>query len=81
MKPDIWAQLKNITADELIRALENDGWKPRVGSGSRRIYKKGLNLVSIHYHPKKSYGRDLLRDLLIDIGWNEEDLKRLKLVK
>ena len=81
MKADIWAQLKNITADELIRALENDGWKLRGGSGSRRIYLKGLKLASIHYHPKKSYGRDLLRDLLIDIGWNEEDLKRLKLVK
>ncbi len=81
MKPDIWAQLKNITADELIRALENDGWKPRGGSGSRRIYLKGRKLVSIHYHPNKSYGRDLLRDLLRDIGWSEKDLKRLKLIK
>ena len=81
MKPDIWDQLKNITPDELIHTLENDGWKLRGGSGSRRIYVKGSKLVSIHYHPKKSYGRDLLKDLLTDIGWNEKDLKRLKLIK
>ena len=81
MKPDAWDQLKNITADDLIRALENDGWKLRSGSGSRRIYLNGSKLVSIHYHPKKAYGRNLLRDLLKDIGWSENDLKRLKLIK
>ena len=81
MKPDTWAQLKNTTADALIRALENDGWERRGGSGSRRIYLKAQKLVSIHYHPKKTYGRGLLSDLLEDIGWNEKDLKRLKLIK
>jgi predicted RNA binding protein YcfA (HicA-like mRNA interferase family) len=81
MKPDIWAQLKNITADEFIRALENDGWKQRGGSGARRVFLKDRNLVSIHYHPKKTYGRNMLKDLLKDIGWNENDLKRLKLIK
>ena len=81
MKPDIWAQLKNITAGEIIRSLENDGWKLRGGSGSRKIYLKGQKLVSIHYHPQKAYGRDLLRDLLKDIGWSEKDLRRLKLIR
>ncbi len=81
MKPDIWSQLKNVTADKLIHALENDGWRLRGGSGSRRIYLKGQRLVSIHYHPKKGYGRDLLSDLLRDIGWSEKDLRRLKLIK
>jgi hypothetical protein len=27
VKPEIWAQIKNITADKLISALEKDGWK------------------------------------------------------
>lgn len=81
MKPEIWAQLKNITADEIISALEKDGWIYRGGSGARRIYLKGCKLVSVHYHPRKTYGRDLLRDLLKDIGWSEDDLRRLKLVK
>jgi predicted RNA binding protein YcfA (HicA-like mRNA interferase family) len=60
MKPAIWAQLKNITADEIIYSLEKDGWETRRGSGDRIVFIKGRKLVSIHYHPKKSYGRDLL---------------------
>ena len=81
MKPAVWAQLKNVNADQLTRALENDGWSHRGGSGSRRIYLKDGKLVSVHYHPGKTYGRDLLRDLLRDIGWSEADLRRLKLIK
>jgi predicted RNA binding protein YcfA (HicA-like mRNA interferase family) len=81
MRPEVWSQLKNITADELISALQRDGWVRRGGSGSRRVYIKGLNLVSIHFHPGKTYGRALLSALIDDIGWQETDLKRLKLIK
>jgi predicted RNA binding protein YcfA (HicA-like mRNA interferase family) len=35
MKPEIWDQIKNVSADEIIRALEKDGWKLRLGRGSR----------------------------------------------
>jgi hypothetical protein len=38
-------------------------------------------IAAIHYHPHKAYGPDLLRDILRDIGWTENDLKRLKLTK
>ena len=44
------------------------------GSGRRRR-------VAIHYHPKKTYGASLLQGLLEDIGWNEDDLQRLRLIK
>jgi predicted RNA binding protein YcfA (HicA-like mRNA interferase family) len=82
MKPEVWSQIKNITADKLINALEKDGWNPHsTGGGSRRVFSKGVNLISIHYHPHKSYGPDMLRDLIRDIGWTEQDLKRLKLIK
>lgn len=82
MKPEIWAQLKNITADNLISAMEKDGWQLRpTGSSSRRVFVKGTSLVSIHYHPHKAYGPDMLKNLLRDIGWTEKDLKRLKLIK
>lgn len=77
----IWAQLKNITAAELIRALERDGWQLRKSKGSRRIYRKGKRTVAIHYHPRKTFGPRMLRSLLNDIGWDEEDLRRLKLIK
>ncbi len=82
MKLEIWSQLKNIPVDRLIAALEKDGWEMRtMGASSRRIYIRGTNLVSIHYHPHKAYGPEMLKDLLKDIGWTEEDLKRLKLIK
>lgn len=81
MKPEVWAQLRNITAEDLSHALEIDGWAERKRGGSRIIYIKGQRMVSIHYHPHKTYGPKQLRGLLEDIGWSEEDLKRLKLIK
>jgi predicted RNA binding protein YcfA (HicA-like mRNA interferase family) len=82
MKPEIWSQLKNITADKLISAIEKDGWILHLpGGSSRRIFTKGSKMVSIHYHPHKSYGPDMLNMLFEDIGWSEADLKRLKLIK
>ena len=80
MKPEIWDQIKNITADEIIKALKKDGWLLRKSQGSRLIFLKESQVVSIHYHPHKNYGHDLLKDLINDIGWTEIDLKRLKLI-
>lgn len=76
-----WNQLKGITADELIAALVKDHWECDMNGGSMRIYKKGTNRVSVHYHSKKTYGAKMLKDLLDDIGWSEEDMKRIKLIK
>lgn len=80
--PHIWKQIKGITADELIRALERDGWSWDEGQGAVRVYRHpDGRRVAVHYHPRKTYGRKLLKHLLADIGWTVEDLKRLKLVK
>lgn len=81
MKPDTWSQLKNITAAEIISALEKDDWVERARGGSAMVYKKLGNKVVIHSHPHKTYGPKQLRELLNDIGWTEKDLKRLKLIK
>ena len=78
----IWKQLKNITADELIRALEKDGWHLVPTRSSARIYRHpDGRAVSVHYHPRKTFGAKLLQRLLRDIGWNEDDLRRLKLIR
>ena len=37
--------------------------------------------VTVHYHPGKTYGEKLLKELIKDIGWTEQDLLRLKLIK
>ncbi len=65
----VWSQLKNTTADELISALEKSGWKlePHC-TGAIQVYRndKGER-VSVHYHPKKTYGPKLLKGLLEDM--------------
>ena len=79
---NVWSQLKNLTADRLIRALEADGWARDRTSGAQQIFRHpdGRRL-SIHYHPGKTYGPKLLKGLLSDIGWSAADMRRLKLVK
>jgi predicted RNA binding protein YcfA (HicA-like mRNA interferase family) len=81
MKPNFWSQVKNITADTLIGALEKDNWIQRSGRGSRLVFVKDRRLVSIHYHTGKTFGPQLLQDLIRSTGWTEKDLKRLKLIK
>jgi predicted RNA binding protein YcfA (HicA-like mRNA interferase family) len=68
--PHVWAQLKNLTCDEIIAALKKE-----------RIYRKPPNRVSIHYHPQKTYGPKMLKGLLDDIGWTEAQMRKLKLIK
>ncbi len=83
---NVWNQLKNLTADDLISALQKDGWsKDPSCKGAILVYIKAGNpssqRIAIHYHPKKTYGAKLLKSLLDDIGWSVDDLRRLKLVK
>lgn len=78
-----WDQLKNKTADDLVSALIRDGWElePEC-KGAIQVYRDANGRrVGIHYHPHKTYGPKLLKGLLSDIGWDEKDLKRLKLIK
>ena len=80
----VWSQPKARTADDLIRGLKKDGWKQEETRGATLSFAKHVphpRIVVVHYHPKKSYGPKLLKRLLDDIGWDEEDLKRLKLIK
>ena len=74
----VWNQLKATTADELESALKRDGYKPDPASaGAIHTWIKespqGNNRAAIHWHPKKSYGPKLLKALLSDIGWTEDD--------
>lgn len=82
---NVWDQLKNTTADDLIKALEKDGWARDGGRGAKMGFFKSVGgqrlRVVIHYHPSKTFGSRLLQGLIDDIGWSEDDLKRLKLIK
>jgi predicted RNA binding protein YcfA (HicA-like mRNA interferase family) len=84
--PNVWNQLKNLKADELISALQRDGWvRDSSSKGAELGYIKDQGSdrkrIVIHYHPGKTYGAKLLQALLADIGWTENDLQRLKLIK
>ena len=78
----IWNQLKNLSADELIAALERDGWIRDRRRGAQLVYRHpDRRRVSVHYHPGKTFGPKLLRALLADTRWTVPDMRRLKLVK
>lgn len=78
---NVWNQPEGITADDLIRALEKDGWTHDTTQGAVQAYLKNGDRVTIHYHPRKTFGPNLLKALLADIGWSESDMRRLKLIK
>jgi len=79
---NVWNQLKGITCQQLIAALEKDGWSMDQGQGSIQIYRHpDGRRVSVHVHPKKTYGRKMLTDLLKDTEWTESDMRRIKLIK
>jgi predicted RNA binding protein YcfA (HicA-like mRNA interferase family) len=78
-----WDQIKNKTADDLVSALERDGWALEPDcKGAIQVYRHtDGRRVGIHYHPQKTYGPKLLKGLLSDIGWDEKAMRRLKLIK
>ena len=89
-----WSQIKNVTCQQVMQALERDGWERQDHKGRRGkkgastvTYRHpdrppGRNIVVIHPHPKKTMGAGLLKELLEGcIGWTEDDLVRLKLIK
>ena len=80
---NVWKQLKNKTADDLISALLKDGFKLADRVRTERIYRHpDGRKVSIHYHKgSQTYGSSLLKALLEDTQWSETDMRRLGLVK
>lgn len=84
---NVWNQLKNITVEKLMNALQKDGWEKEETSGAKIPYRKAMDngevrRVVIHYHPNKTYrSAKVLKGLLDDIGWSVEDMEGLKLIK
>jgi predicted RNA binding protein YcfA (HicA-like mRNA interferase family) len=80
--PNVWNQLKNITAKELISALDKAKWTRDVTIGAEQIFRSpDGRRVSIHVHPGKTFGPNLLKSLLADIGWSEKKMREYRLIK
>ena len=79
---NVWDQLKGITVEELINAILADNYVEENRRGAMKSYRNDDGQrITIHYHPGKTYGHNLLKKILDDAGWSIKDLKRLKLIR
>lgn len=76
-------KLKNIPVRELIRALEQDGFSYTRRKGSQRAYRQpdGRRVIVHYHHAKDTLPLGTLQSFLDGTKWNEDDLKRLRLIK
>jgi len=82
LSKQVWEQLKAKTCEDLIAALERDGFQYEGTRGATRAYRHsdGRRIV-IHYHPNKTYGPKLLKALIAAAAWSEREMRSLKLIK
>ena len=79
---NVWNQIKNKSPKDLMGALEKDGATLDITRGAVQVYRyPDGRRITIHYHPNKTYGPKFIKGILDDIGWSEDDLRRLKLIK
>ncbi len=84
----IWNQLKGLTVEQIAKALRKDNWTQESRAGATiGFIKTSANgpairrRIVLHVHPRKTFSPRLLQALLDDIGWSEDDLVRLKLIR
>lgn len=83
--PHVWSQLKGLTAGPLMVALERDDWELDNTRGSIHTYIKKIgnqnHRVQVHFHGRNAgWGPSLLKKMLSEIGWTEQDMKQLGLI-
>jgi predicted RNA binding protein YcfA (HicA-like mRNA interferase family) len=73
---------RGITARLLIRALNNDGFELSRTRGSHRIYRHpdGRRAVVAYHLLSDTFPRGTLGGMIGDIGWSDDDLRRLGLL-
>lgn len=82
---EVFDQLKNISKQDFIKALERDGFLRDVESrqGAILVYRHpDGRRVTVHWHPKAGFGRGQLGKMLAAARWNtREDLVRVGIIK
>jgi len=80
----VHSQLRKVTVRELCAALERDGFVLDRQRGSHRVYyhpgDKRRVVIPCH-RPRAPLPIETLAAIAGDIGWTEDDLRRLKLIK
>lgn len=74
---------RGVTARELLRALHGDGFCLTRARGSHRIYRHadGRRAVVAYHRLSDTFPIGTLKGMLADIGWTDEDLRRLGLIR
>jgi predicted RNA binding protein YcfA (HicA-like mRNA interferase family) len=79
-----YAQLRNLTAREMISALIRDGFSFDRGAGSHQVYcHPDGRRVTVTFHAPGDTFTPKTRKSMIEkeARWTEDDLKRLKLIR
>lgn len=74
---------RGISARQLVRALEADGFALQRVRGSHRIYRRsdGRRVVVAYHALSDTFPIGTLRAMLADAGWSDDDLRRLGLLE
>jgi predicted RNA binding protein YcfA (HicA-like mRNA interferase family) len=74
---------RGITARDLIRALHADGFRLTRMRGSHRIYRHadGRRVVVAYHRVSDAFPIGTLKAMIADIGWTNDDLRRLGLAR
>jgi predicted RNA binding protein YcfA (HicA-like mRNA interferase family) len=74
---------RGVTARELLRALHADGFGLTRTRGSHRIYRHpdGRRVVVAYHRLSDTFPIGTLKGMLADIGWTDEDQRRLGLLR
>lgn len=73
---------RGVTARAFIDALQQDGFQLSRTKGSHRIYRHpdGRRVVVAYHRLSDSFALGTLKAMIADVGWSEDDLKRLGLI-
>jgi predicted RNA binding protein YcfA (HicA-like mRNA interferase family) len=74
---------RGLSARQFIRALEADGFVLQRVRGSHRIFRHtdGRRVVVAYHGLSDAFPIGTLRAMITDAGWQDEDLRRLGLLK
>ncbi len=73
---------RGVSARQFVRALQEDGFVLQRVRGSHRIYRHldGRRVVVAYHQLGDSFPIGTLRAMIRDAGWQDEDLRRLRLI-
>jgi predicted RNA binding protein YcfA (HicA-like mRNA interferase family) len=75
-------ELRELTARELVSALERDGFALRRTHGSHRVYRhsNGRRVIIAMHSPGETFPAKTLASIVQSAGWSGSDLRRLELL-